>query len=231
MPGVFTHAPDVPDLAIVAGGTLLGAVISFAVWHREALTRRWQPAAQLALTGVLLLMLTWRHGATPELLIPVGFTVAAVPLALLDLHTGRLPNWLLLVACLLTLTGALIATLAYLHTKPLVGLLLGAAVFGGFYTALYVFLPGHMGGGDLKLSVIAGAALGWQSWSWAVSASLPAEGVRLLVQFVGVLLLIWLLNAVSYLVARAVTGRRVSAVLRHGPFLALGTVLAVLLQP
>lgn len=215
VPGVFTHPPSVSAIAIAGGGIALGIVIFFAVQYREEQAPKWHLAAQIALTAVLLLLLTWRHGVASEILVPAGFTVAAVPLALLDLRTGRLPNWLVLVAYLLTTAALFIATLADFHAEPLVGALSGAAAFGLFYAALYLFLPGQMGGGDLKLSVVAGAVLGWQSWRTVVAG----------------LLLIWLLGAVAHLLARITAGQRPSVVLRHGPFLVLGTVTAVLLQP
>nr|WP_255426819.1 A24 family peptidase [Pseudonocardia sp. C8] len=152
-------------------------------------------------------------------------------MAAVDLRTGKLPNWLTLLAHVLTLAGLLVATLVHLRASGLLAALVGSIVFAALYGAWYVFLPGHMGGGDLKLSAVSGAVLGWQGWPTASHPHLLTAGVQLLAWLAGALLLIWLLQAAAYLVARAVRRRLATLALRHGPFLVLGTVTALVLAP
>jgi leader peptidase (prepilin peptidase) / N-methyltransferase len=110
-----------------------------------------------------------------------------------------------------------------MHRRPTFGHVRGASLFGAaagavgfvvFYVALYAWLPGQLGGGDVKLSATAGAVLGWHSW--------PAL-------FPG-LLMVWLLGAAAYL-AQSLAGGPMRTGLPHGPFLVLGTVAAVLAAP
>lgn len=211
-------------------GLAVGALIALAVQRREQTSPREQ-LLQVAATGATFVALAWRHGTGLDVWAAAGYAAAAAPLAAVDLRTGRLPNWLMLLAYVLTVAGLLMATLADLRAGGLLAALVGAIIFAALYGAWYVFLPGHMGGGDLKLSLVSGAVLGWQGWPAAASPHVLTAGLQLLSWLAGALLLIWLLQAAVYMVARAVRGRPGTVALRHGPFLVLGTVTALLLVP
>lgn len=95
----------------------------------------------------------------------------------------------------------------------LAGALLGAALFSGFFFAIALSYIGGMGGGDVKLALTLGAFAGY----------LGAPGTVLVAMFSAVVL--------GGLVSAVVLfggGNRKTA-LPFGPFLALGTVVAIFL--
>ncbi|MFC6867012.1 prepilin peptidase [Haloechinothrix salitolerans] len=205
-------------------------MIGIAMRKREHETPRLQLITQVAVTGVLTLALAWKQESDLDLSIAVGFIVAAVPLAGLDLRTGKLPNWLVLLTHLLALAGLALTMLVQPQTSHLLAALAGVVAFTLLYGGWYALLPGHIGGGDLKLAPAAGAVLGWHGWP-AAANSLPLVAVfQMLVWLAGALLLIWGLQAIAYVAARA-AGHRPDIALRHGTFLVLGTVVALLLVP
>lgn len=90
--------------------------------------------------------------------------VASVVLTVIDVRTHRLPNrWVLpgypIVAGLL-----LVACLGGAPWGSLMRAAIGGAVLFLFYLALRA-AGGGMGGGDVKLAGVLGAALGWAGWS------------------------------------------------------------------
>ncbi len=133
------------------------------------------------------------------------FAAVLVLLAVVDLEQRRLPNVVVLPA---------LAAAVALSDDPLAAALVAAGAFGAFLSlwalGRYVYGPGALGMGDVKLAALLGAALGW-----------PAGGYALLL---GVLLAggfaAWLL-----LSRRAGRG----ALLPYGAFLALGGLIALLM--
>lgn len=93
----------------------------------------------------------------------------------------------------------------------LAGALLGAALFSGFFFAIALVYAGGMGGGDVKLALTLGAFAGY----------LGAPGTVIVAMFAAVVL--------GGLISVAVLlggGNRKTA-LPFGPFLALGTIVAI----
>ncbi|MGH2821204.1 MAG: prepilin peptidase, partial [Actinomycetota bacterium] len=94
----------------------------------------------------------------------------------------------------------------------LAGAAIGAALFGGFFFAVFLIYPPGMGFGDVKLSLLLGSFLGY------------LEAPALVV--VG-LFMSFLCGAVLGAVPRLVVGGGRKAQVPFGPFLAMGTVLAI----
>lgn len=95
----------------------------------------------------------------------VGLAAVCVALIRFDLREHRLPDRILLpalagVAALLVLAGALAGDWA-----RIVGTIGGAAVLFAVYLLLAVLARGGIGGGDVKLAALLGAALGYFGWS------------------------------------------------------------------
>lgn len=94
--------------------------------------------------------------------------------AVLDVQTGRIPNWLVF--------GGIVYALAYNAFFPLyprdIGILFGLA---GLAVGLLAFLPlyllGAMGAGDVKLMALVGAFIGSTAAIASVLATLVAGGV------------------------------------------------------
>lgn len=207
----------VPELAILAWpavALLVGGLLALLVRRREPeVPSAHATAVVLGGTGGLVALGVWRLGATPEALLLSAFVVTVTPLASIDLRLGKLPNWLVALSYAVTLGVLLAATVWSAHPEHLVRSLLGAALFLLFYGALYVFLRGQLGGGDVKLAGVSGLVFGWQGW--------PA--------IIGGLLAIWLVGALLHLIQTAVGRQRSTSGLPHGPALLLGTVAAILI--
>lgn len=208
-------AIPVPDLAILvwpAVALLIGGLLGLLVRRREPeVTLACVTGGVLAASGLVALGV-WQLGATPEALVLSAFVETAAPLSLIDLRLGKLPNWLVGLSYAVILGALLVATLWSAHPERLVRSLLGAAFFLLFYGALYVFMRGQLGGGDVKLAGVPGVVLGWQGWS----------------AIVGGLLAIWLIGALLYLIATTVGRASSTNGLPHGPALLLGTLAGVL---
>lgn len=177
---------------------------------------RWTPLSA-GLAGCVIAgicgLLAWRHGWTGSTLIGSGFTVTAVPLAVIDAWTRRVPNLLVALSGVLVVGASIVVVLASdgAATRMLYGLA-GAAVLGLFHLALYAAFPGQFGGGDVKIAIPVGFTLAWLGWATLVAG----------------VLLGWLLAAAYAVVDRAVRAERRAPGLPLAPFLISGALVAAL---
>jgi leader peptidase (prepilin peptidase) / N-methyltransferase len=200
----------------VPAWTAAGLLASLMMWP---LTRRhehiphWHAIVQVGVTTGLFAALAWRWTTPPDLLLPSTLAVTAIPLAIIDARTNRLPNWLLLPTNGTVVAAAIIAAVAEHAPGQFLRALTGAALFLVFHGALYAVFPGQLGGGDVKLAGPLGAVLAWSSWTNI---------------FVG-LLLGWILAFLAHLIIRIFQQNRLQAIeLPLGPFLIIGTFTTVL---
>ena len=151
-PGSTRGADAAPWLR--SGGTAVQDEAAYAL----ALLRR--PAC---VAGVLALALTFsviaflRFGWTPRLWSLAPLLIALATIIILDLRTKVIPD-------VVTLPGIGYAlALAGFGESPSLGLaLLGAAAGGGIVFLVAVISRGAVGGGDIKLMAMLGAAGGWK---------------------------------------------------------------------
>lgn len=167
------------------------------------------------LTAVLFSALAWRVGARPELLAYSWFAAAGVLLAAIDWRTRRLPTRLIWPSA-----GVLVVLLGIAAAvDDAWGLLLRSAaamlVLFTFYGLLYVVRPGELGGGDLRIGVMSGLALGWAGWP-AVAAGT---------------LLSWGAAAALLVVLRIRRQGNAPRDLPLGPLLVIGSIASVLISP
>ncbi|MFE4668272.1 prepilin peptidase [Streptomyces sp. NPDC056716] len=103
-------------------------------------------------------------GLRPELAVWLLVLPPGVLLALVDRRVHRLPDVLTLplAAAVPALLG--LAALFPAHAGDWQTALLGAAALAAGFLALHLVNPSGMGFGDVKLSLVAGAALGWYGW-------------------------------------------------------------------
>lgn len=148
---------------------------SLGVWQMSllgALTRRGCPTCGTAVvslanslevpTAVLFLLLAWRYGPTPSLLVYSLFALVLLVVLAIDLRH----RWVYAVVCY---PGIVLGVaLGPLVPHGPVGALVGAAIGGGLFTALYwlgrLLYRGQeaMGSGDITIATMIGAMLGWQ---------------------------------------------------------------------
>jgi leader peptidase (prepilin peptidase)/N-methyltransferase len=134
-----------------------------------------------------------------------------VALSWIDLHTRRLPREIIYWTALLGVPLLCVAALVEHEPKRIWMLLLGAGISLAIMALIYLVSRGGMGDGDVRLSPLLGAYLGF------LNPGLAPVGLFfgfLIGAFVGVVVLV------------ASHGDRKTAI-PFGPFLALGTVLAI----
>jgi leader peptidase (prepilin peptidase)/N-methyltransferase len=204
-------------IGLIAGA--ISEVVIDRVPKREVLST-WTPqdvratraAAVAGLTAAVFVGLALRYHDSWAL--PAFLAVAAglVALSAIDLEHFLLPDRIvypLALATLVLLTGAALGDGAWDA--------LGRALLGGFagmltLGVLHVASPRSMGFGDVKLAFVLGLALGWLGW-----------GELVLGLFCG-----FLTGALVGLALIAVRRRGRKDHLPFGPFLAFGTLVALL---
>ena len=110
--------------------------------------------------------------------------VAMVPAAVIDLRERRLPDrWVAFAAAVLAAT----AWAAWVTGQSIgpSSMLLGAAVLAGPILLLHLVSPHSMGFGDVKASIVLGAAVGWADWGLAVAGLALAAGLAATIGIVG----------------------------------------------
>jgi leader peptidase (prepilin peptidase) / N-methyltransferase len=114
-------------------------------------------AAILALAPTFSAIAFLRFGWTPELWSLMPLLVALAVIIVLDIRTKVIPD-------IVTLPGivyALVVT-AFAHSPSVGQAILGAVAGGGIVFLIAVISRGAIGGGDIKLMAMLGAALGWE---------------------------------------------------------------------
>jgi leader peptidase (prepilin peptidase)/N-methyltransferase len=164
-----------------------------------------------AATVTVFVLFALRFGAEPELVAFCILGASLVALTWIDLHEKRLPREISYTALVLGAIALTIAALIAGEAERIVLMALGAAIALALMGAIYLASKGGLGDGDVRLSPLLGSYLGW------LNPGLVPVGL-----FFG-----FLFGAVVgvTMMARGKAGRRTA--LPFGPFLALGTVVAV----
>lgn len=89
----------------------------------------------------------------------------SIALALIDLRTKKLPNVIVLPSVVVIVLFGTATGLLALDADGFIRMLLGLLIYSGSYFAIAFIYPAGMGMGDVKLALVLGAYLGWQSWS------------------------------------------------------------------
>lgn len=106
-----------------------------------------------------------RLGWSEELLVALPLVPVAVVLAYIDWRTTYLPTRIIAPAYGVAVAGILIAALASDDRDDLVRAVIGWAIYGGFFFALWFVFPRGFGYGDVRLSGLLGLVLGYLGWS------------------------------------------------------------------
>lgn len=168
------------------------------------------PVVELT-TAAMFGLLAWRFGPSPQLPAFLYLAGVGIALAAIDIDVRRLPNVLTLTSYPVALALLAAAAAAGGDVKPLARALVGMAGLFAFYFILVLVYPGGMGMGDLKLSGVLGLYLGWIGYgTLAVGAFLSF--------FLGALMGV-------VLIAASGAGRKTRV--PFGPFMIVGTFIAV----
>jgi leader peptidase (prepilin peptidase)/N-methyltransferase len=149
---------------------------------------------------------TW---ALPAFLV---LDAALVTLSVIDLRHYLLPNRIVFPLAGIAVVLLAVGALADGETDPLVRALLGGAAAFAAFAALHFISPRSMGFGDVKLAFVLGLFLGWVGWG--------EVGLGLFLGF--------LYGAVIGVALIAVRLRSRRDHVPFGPFLAAGTLTAIL---
>ena len=163
-------------------------------------------------TGASWAGLVWRYGVTFEVAVLAALFWVLIVLIAIDLEHKLLPNKIVYPTFVASWIALPLAAVSNNDLDPLKGAAFGALVFGGFLFTVAFIAPAGMGGGDVKLAFVLGTHLGY----------VGGIGVTLVGMFLS-----FLLGGVIGIVVLMRGGGRKTQV-PFGPFLAAGTVLAIL---
>ncbi|MEA2506993.1 MAG: leader peptidase (prepilin peptidase) / N-methyltransferase [Actinomycetota bacterium] len=171
------------------------------------------PLVELA-AAVLFGLSAWKFGWHLETVVYALFFWVLLVLSMIDLEHKLLPDRVVFPSLLLGAAGLGIAAVVRGYPMALLHAAVGAVIFGGFLFVVAFIYPAGMGGGDVKLSFLLGMFLGYlDGWGVVVTG----------------MFLSFVLGGVIGVIVMAMTGGGRKMQVPFGPFLALGTVVAVFL--
>jgi leader peptidase (prepilin peptidase) / N-methyltransferase len=214
------------SIAVLAAGLPLAVVLErlilrlasvpfSALFQPEAVAPRvlpWQAARwrdaiarTFALSLPLLLALTALRFETPDVFVATIVVVALVLCCATDLLAYRVPNIVTMPALALVLAAAALA-----GTPELIDASLGLVACGGAMLLVAVLTRGGLGGGDVKLVALIGAALG-----------LPGALIALAAGIV--------VGSLAVIALHAIGALRRGDVFPYAPFLSVAALIALFL--
>jgi leader peptidase (prepilin peptidase)/N-methyltransferase len=172
----------------------------------------WRYPATEVVTAALFVFAVLRFGASIESVVYAGLFWVLVVLAVIDLEQRLLPNRVVYPAFVIGWVALALAAWAEGSPERLADAALGAAIFGGMLFLVAFIYPAGMGGGDVKLAFVLGSFLGYAG----------GLGITLVGMFLS-----FLLGGLIGVVALIATGGNRKYQLPFGPFLAGGSVIAI----
>jgi leader peptidase (prepilin peptidase)/N-methyltransferase len=157
-------------------------------------------------------------------LLIVGYLLLAgtlVTVSAVDIDCFRLPDRIVLPSLAISIVLILVASVVEGHAARWLYAVSGAAIYFGILLVFHLISPRGMGFGDVKLAAVMGLYLGWLALGAGTA-------------FVLVLWALLVAAVVASLIGAAllvVQGRSHRTPIPFGPYLALGTMLVVLLTP
>jgi leader peptidase (prepilin peptidase) / N-methyltransferase len=171
------------------------------------------PLVELA-SGLLFGLAAWRFGWRLETVVYALFFWVLLVLSTIDLEHKLLPDRVVFPSIAVGAAGLGVAAVVRGYPSGLLHAAIGAVIFGGFLFVIAFINPAGMGGGDVKLAVLLGMFLGYlDGWGVVVAG----------------MFLSFVLGGVIGVVVMLATGGGRKMQMPFGPFLALGTVVAILL--
>lgn len=127
-----------------------------SAWRMESWSDGRLIGAEASLGGIL--------GAWIALIAYLWFASMSIALSVIDAEHQRLPNAIVFPSYAVVIGLLSIASMLSGSWERLGSTLGGAVVFGGCYVLVSVIYPRGIGGGDVKLAPVCGAAMGSVSW-------------------------------------------------------------------
>ncbi len=171
-----------------------------------------EPLILELVTSVTFGLFAWKFGLDWALPAFCALAAGLIGLSWIDLRTKRLPRSIIYVTAAIGIPLLCVAALVRHEPRRMWMMLLGAGCALAFMGIVYVASRGGMGDGDVRLSPLLGAYLGW------LNPGFVAVGL-----FIG-----FFAGAVVGVVMMAAGRAGRKTAVPFGPFLALGTIVAVL---
>ena len=170
-----------------------------------------EPLSLELLTSLMFGLFAWKFGLDWALPAFCALAAGLIGLSWIDLRTKRLPRSIIYVTAAIGIPLLCVAALVRHEPRRMWMMLLGAGIALAFMGIVFVASRGGMGDGDVRLSPLLGAYLGW------LNPGFVAVGL-----FLG-----FLAGAVVGVVMMAAGRAGRKTAVPFGPFLALGTIVAV----
>lgn len=154
----YDNIPVLSFLALRARCRACGAPIS------------WQYPLVELLTGGAFLSAYIGFGPTLRFVGAAALLAALIAITVIDLKLQIIPD-------AISLPGIVAGVLIGVGTGAWLDSLLGVLVGGGIFFAIILIQPAGMGGGDLKLSAMLGAFLGWKILLFSLFVAVTGGGV------------------------------------------------------
>ncbi len=169
---------------------------------------------------VLFLLAAWRFNEASwgELIGFLALFAALAALSAIDIEHYRLPDLIVLPSLVASIPWIVLVSLVDDDGTRVRYALAGAAVYFGVLFVVHLISPRGMGFGDVKLAALMGLYVGWLGTTYT----------EVLVLVLWAMLIGFLSGTVIGLVL--LLARRRNRPFPFGPFLALGTVVAVLIS-
>jgi leader peptidase (prepilin peptidase) / N-methyltransferase len=164
-------------------------------------------------TGLLFAASVIHYDVTAQAVVYAAFFWVLVVLTAIDLEHKLLPNRIVYPSFIVGSIGLVVAAAIDGEFDRLQDAALGVVIFGGFLFVVAFIVPAGMGGGDVKLAFVLGEFLGYAG----------GIGIVLVGMFTS-----FVLGALIGVVAMIVTGGNRKMQVPFGPFLAGGTVIALM---
>lgn len=174
------------------------------------------PSAAVVITSTAIFgFLATRHDSLSVLVALCWLSAGGLVVSLVDVAVYRIPDAILRVMLAGVLTALAVSALADGRVGDLVRAVIAGGVVFAAFTLAVVARPADMGFGDAKLAGVLAVALGWHGWPSVVQGLVAA----------------FVLAAGYTLVALATRRLAPQGPVAFGPFLFLGTLLALLTAP
>jgi leader peptidase (prepilin peptidase) / N-methyltransferase len=172
---------------------------------------------------VLFILVGLRFEHAPALLI-IGYLflgAVLVTVSAIDIACFRLPDLIVLPSFVVSVILIALESFRAGEPRRFLYALAGAGIYFGILLVLHLISPRGMGFGDVKLAAVMGLYLGW----------LGADFATAFVLVLWALLVGAVLGSIIGISLLTIQGASRRAPIPFGPYLALGTIVVVLLTP
>jgi leader peptidase (prepilin peptidase)/N-methyltransferase len=208
----WNRCPACGETSLAASIPVIGSLLHRGKCARRGVSISLRPPVIELAAAVLFALTAWKFDWRVETFVYAAFFWALLLLSAIDLAHKLLPDRVVFPCLAAGAAGLVVAAFVGGYPRALVHAAIGAAVFGGFLFVVAFINPAGMGGGDVKFAFLLGMFLGY----------LDGWGIVMVGMFLS-----FVLGGVIGLAAMLLSGGGRKMQVPFGPFLALGTTIAI----